>query len=188
MPLSLVVPPAAPTVTLEQARAHLKVDGTEEDALITDLVQAATRRVEFECSLALITQRWRYFRDCWPRSGVLEIPIHPVRSVISVKALTPSGLITVDPAYYEVDMASRPARLRASPGFPPLAEGFNVVEVLLEAGFGDAPDDVPADLRQAILLLTAFWFENREGSGAADSGGIPAEAARILGSWRGRGL
>ena len=188
MPLTLVAPPSAAAVPLARAKEYLKVDGPEEDALISDLVEAATRRVEFEAGLALITQQWRYFRDCWPRSGVLEIPIHPVQTVTSLKALTPSGLITVDASLYEADSASRPARVRALTGFPALARGFNVVEILLTAGFGDTPQDVPASLRQAILLLAAFWFENREGHGEAARRGIPAEAERIISGWRRVGL
>jgi uncharacterized phiE125 gp8 family phage protein len=30
------------------------------------------------------------------------------------------------------------------------------------AGFGNTADDVPAKYRQAILLLVAQWYENRE--------------------------
>ena len=34
-------------------------------------------------------------------------------------------------------------------------------EVDFTAGFGDAPSAVPQPLRQAILLLTAHWYEQR---------------------------
>ena len=36
------------------------------------------------------------------------------------------------------------------------------IEIQFTAGFGAAATDVPAPLRQAILLLVAHWYENRE--------------------------
>ncbi len=184
MPLTLTTPPAARPVSLAEAKAHLKVDASEEDGLVAEMIAAATRRVEFECDLALITQRWRLLRDCWPRSGVVGIPIHPVRTVEAVKILTEDGLMIVDPALWEADLASRPARLRALSGFPEPARRMNVVQVDLTCGFGDVPADVPADLRQAVLLIVAHWFENREGNAEQARAGIPAEARDILRAWR----
>jgi uncharacterized phiE125 gp8 family phage protein len=184
MPLSLITPPANTPVTLAEARAWLRVDGSEEDVLITALIEAATRRVEFECGLALITQRWRYLRDCWPRSGWLALPIHPVQAVESLRVLTEDGLTPVPAEAYEAHLAGRPARILAREGFPRPGRGIDVVQVELRAGFGDAPADVPAELRQAILLLVAHWFENREGVVATGWQGLPAEAVALMSPWR----
>ncbi len=179
MPLTLTTPPARQPVTLAEIKLHLKIDGPDEDTLLEHLLSAATRRVEFECSLAMITQGWRLLRDCWPRRGLLEIPIHPVRQVTEVKVLTSSGLVTVPQESYEADIHSRPARLRALPGFPPPAEGLNVVQVKLLCGFGDDPADVPADLRQAVMLLAAHWHECREGREH-----IPPAVRDLITPWR----
>ena len=179
MPLTLTAPPARPPVTLAEIKAHLKIDGAEEDGLLAHLVAAATRRIEFECALAMIDQQWSLLRDCWPRAGVLEIPIHPVRRVDSVKILTESGLVTAAPESYEVDTASRPARIRALAGFPPPAKRMNVVEVALSCGFGDDPAAVPADLRQAVMLLAAHWHECREGRED-----IPPAVRALIAPWR----
>ena len=184
MPLSLIEAPAGLPVDLEAARAWLRLDTTDEDALLGRLLAAATRRVEFECALAMIDQRWRYLRDCWPREAVLKLPIHPVRAVESVKVLTDAGLIDVDPALWRASLDARPARLRAMPGFPRPAAGIDVVQVELRAGFGAAPADVPADLRQAVLMLAAHWFEAREGATADGWRGMPAEVRELLAPWR----
>ncbi len=184
MPLTLVTPPGVLPVTLDMAKAYLKVDGTDEDVLIEALIAAATSRIEFECDLALITQQWSLYRDRWPGCGILEIPLHPVQAVEEIRILTAEGLVTADSAFYETDLSGRPARLRALPGFPREAEGLNVLEVRIRAGFGDAPEDVPADLRQAILLVVAHWFENREGLDGRKGTGLPAEARRLMAPWR----
>ncbi len=184
MPLTLVTPPSMLPVTLDMAKAYLKVDGTDEDALIEALLAAATSRIEFECALALISQQWSLYRDRWPGCGILEIPLHPVQAVEEIRILTPAGLIAVDPALYQTDLSGRPARIRALPEFPEETDGLNVVEVRVRAGFGDTPEDVPADLRQAILLVVAHWFENREGTAGHGGAGLPDEAQHLMAPWR----
>ena len=44
MTLTLLSGPAEEPVSLAEARAHLKLDATEEDALLTALLTAARRR------------------------------------------------------------------------------------------------------------------------------------------------
>jgi len=184
MPLTLMTPPTVLPVTVDMAKAYLKVDGNDEDVLIETLLAAATSRIEFECDLALITQWWNLYRDRWPGCGILEIPLHPVQAVEEIRVLTPQGLETVDPGLYETDFSGRPARVRALPGFPATADGLNVVEMRIRAGFGDAPEDVPSDLRQAILMLIAHWFENREGADERNGAGLPAGVRRLMKAWR----
>jgi uncharacterized phiE125 gp8 family phage protein len=59
------------------------------------------------------------------------------------------------------------------------------IELDVEVGYGDAPPDVPADLRQAIRLLVAHWYENRGliaiGSGIAV---LPQTAAALITPYR----
>ena len=41
-------------------------------------------------------------------------------------------------------------------------------EVAFEAGFGPVWPDIPADLRQAVLLLAAQYYERRDAGGDMD--------------------
>ena len=46
-------------------------------------------------------------------------------------------------------------------------------EIRFTAGFGESWDDVPADLRQAVFLLAAHFYENRaEGAGGTMPFGV----------------
>ena len=56
MSLSLTTPPAVEPVSVETAKAWLRVSHFEDDALIADLIGSAREHVETRIGLALITQ------------------------------------------------------------------------------------------------------------------------------------
>ena len=75
----------------------------------------------------------------------------------------------VDPESWSVLRDSQRPRLvgrfgRSLPRIPRAGQA----EIRFTAGFGEAWDEVPADLRQAVFLLAAHFYENRaEGASAA---------------------
>jgi uncharacterized phiE125 gp8 family phage protein len=81
MSLQLLAPPAAEPVTLAEAKAHLKLDTSDEDALVAALITAARARAEWHTGRAFVTQRWRLRLDAWPQQGVIELPLPPLVSV-----------------------------------------------------------------------------------------------------------
>ena len=62
--------------------------------------------------IALIDQNWRLALDHWPSQGCALLTIHPVREILSVTAYGTEGEASlIDPADYQLDTLSRPARL-----------------------------------------------------------------------------
>ena len=55
------------------------------------------------------------------------------------------------------------------------------INVEFTAGFGEAPADVPAPIREALKLWLGFLYENRDGEAPA---GGPAAAAMLLSPYR----
>ena len=162
MTLSLISPPAEEPVTLAEARAHLRLDAAEEDGLLSALVTAARTALEAETRRAFVTQYWRFTLDDWP-SRPIELPLAPVAEVTAVKvALVSGAMLTIDPAFYEVETRGEPPRIAAKRGqaWPMPATRLAGIEVEFTAGYG-APAAVPQPLKQAILLLAAHWFESR---------------------------
>lgn len=160
----LIDPPVVEPVSLADAKAHMRVDGPEEDQLISALTTAARLHVERLAGLALITQKWSVLLDGWPDGQAIELPLAPIRSVDSLKVYGDDDVATViDPAQYHADLASRPARLvrRSTVYWAPPGRVANGIEIDITAGYGAAAGDVPETLRRAILLLAAHWFENR---------------------------
>ena len=63
---------------------------------------------------------------------------------------------------------------------PPLQEREGI-EIDYLAGFGSDPDDVPADLKQAMLGLVAHWYEHRDAVIVAGSGAlVPSGFDRLV--------
>ncbi|MDQ0317836.1 head-tail connector protein [Amorphus orientalis] len=155
----LTDPPASEPVTLAEAKAHLRVDAADDDTLIGDLIAAARRHVEIATGRALIAQGWRIIREDMKAAGLLRLEPQPILSVDAVTLRRADGTASVLASdRYVVDLAT--ARLRMLASGEPLAG--SQVEVDVTAGYGSGASDVPAPLRQAVLMLAAHWYQHRE--------------------------
>jgi uncharacterized phiE125 gp8 family phage protein len=165
MALVLTSGPAVEPITLAEAKAHLRLDGTAEDTLVGSLIVTSRLHVEAALGLALITQGWSWFIDDWPPGRELPLPLRPVESVTAVRLYAADeSLQTVSPDTYLLDGVGPPARLvrRNNVSWPKPTRVANGIEIAFVAGYGDAAANVPAPVRQAILLLIAHWYEHRE--------------------------
>src|SRR5262245_32989817 len=119
MTLVLTSGPDVEPVTLAEAKAHLRVDTSDEDTLISSLVITSRLHVEAALGLALITQGWSYFLDTWPPRGVVKLPLRPVQSVVAVRLYAPDESIETLPAdTYQLDGLSAPPRVLRAAGSP----------------------------------------------------------------------
>jgi uncharacterized phiE125 gp8 family phage protein len=187
MSLQILTPPAVEPVTLADAKAHLKVDVSDDDALIGRLIAAARARAEWHLGRALISQSWRLWLDTWPCDGIVEIPLPPLQSVASVTTYALDDTATVlDPVTYQVDAASQPARLmlKSNTAQPPDLIGglraINSVAIAFTAGYGDSASDVPSGICAALLELIAFLYEHR-GEAPAE---LPLDVLALLAPYR----
>lgn len=181
--LVLVTPPAAEPVTPEEAKAYLRVETAEEDALVTRLVAAARHAAERATGRAFITQSWRMTLDRWPRGRVMELPFPPLQSVDAVVLIDDADAETVWPDTNTVaDTAAEPGRLALREGVAPPVPGRDIAGLAVDftAGYGAQPTDVPEALRQAMIRLVAHWFEHRDVASSVASGEIGA----LLASYR----
>lgn len=183
MALTLTAPPAGEPVTLAEAKAHLRVDTSSDDALIGSLIVTSRLQIEAALGLALLTQSWRQTLSVWPDSGLVDLKVRPVQSISSVYVATAPGMTaTLDPSVYTLtDDGNKPqlapaALLEVVYAWPVPQVRTNGITIDFVASYGSTPDSVPAPLRHALLLLTAHWYENRS---STDPG---SETARIPGA------
>lgn len=158
--------PDTEPVTLADAKAHLRVDGTDEDAYITSLIGVALVAAEERLERTLVSTTWRLTLDGFPDAIKLTMP--PIVSVQSLTYLDAAGVQqTLAPADYVLDAVSEPGYLVPAPGkaWPSTQSGrINTVTVDYTAGYGATAADVPAPIKHWILLSIGEMFMNREGS------------------------
>jgi uncharacterized phiE125 gp8 family phage protein len=181
MSLQLIAPPAIEPVTLAEAKAHLKIDSSVDDALILRLITAARVRAEWHCGRGFVTQSWMLWRDAWPEDGVVEVPLPPLQAVTAVASYAGDDTETLwDPSLYRVDTASAPGRVvRADASLLEL-RALNAIRVAFTAGYGDAAADVPAPAREAILEIVAGLYVHR-GDGSEE---LPLAGQALLSPYR----
>jgi uncharacterized phiE125 gp8 family phage protein len=183
----LLTGPAVEPVTLDEAKAYLRVEHDDDDDVIAALIAGARVHVEAQTRRALITQSWRLIRDAWPEGGHIAILPVPLRALTAARVYRLDGSAEdLDPAGFIAETAAAPAVLSFVSGVPPapgrIAAG---IELDIAAGYGDAPADVPAGLRQAIRTLVAHWYENRGMIAAGQAAAVlPATATALLAPYR----
>ena len=158
--------PATEPVTLADAKAHLRVDGTDEDAYITGLIGVARVAAEERLERTLVSTTWRLTLDGFPDAIKLTMP--PIVSVQSLTYWDATGVQqTLAPADYVLDAVSEPGYLVPAPGkaWPSTQSGrVNTVTVDYTAGYGATAADVPPPIRHWILLAIGDLYAQRERS------------------------
>jgi uncharacterized phiE125 gp8 family phage protein len=159
-------------VSVAEAKLHLRVDAgaTDEDALIGALITAARQMAEGELRRTLVSTLWEMRTDAFPDAIALDWP-----RVLSIESLqyvdTGGALRALDPADFVLDASNDagPAWLVPAYGkaWPDTRDEINTVRVRYTAGYGDSADDVPAAIRQWILLHVGAMYDRREAVDAA---------------------
>jgi uncharacterized phiE125 gp8 family phage protein len=174
MTVALITPPASEPVSLSEAKAHLRLDGEDDDQLVTALIVSARVHVEAATRRLFIEQGWRLYLDAWPKRRIVKIPLAPLIAVDAVTVYDAAGApVVVDADDYEVDAVGQPGRVVLSSPVPAAGRKVNGIEIDVTAGYGASAIDVPTPLRQAIMMLVAHWYEHRGAVGHDMAGDTP---------------
>ena len=154
-------PPPSPPVSLPSIKAFLRLDGEEEDGLLTELTLAAQVQVETRLGQSLITRAQRMTRDR-PSGKVLYLSRFPVTDITAIRMLGEDET-TLSASEFLANIKARPTSitLRTGQSWAEAYSDAQTVEVDVIAGYGETPDDIPMPIRQALLLLIAHAYEHR---------------------------
>jgi uncharacterized phiE125 gp8 family phage protein len=166
MALKLKTAPALTPITLAEVKAHVRVDHSDDDAMLQTMIDAAVSYVDGYSGVlgrCMIEQTWELYYDAFP-CGDLLIPLGKLISVTSVEYVDPVTELYVswDAANYEIDNVSLDGWVIPVNGWPIIMDTSNAVRVTFKAGYGATAADVPAAIRQAMMLLIGHWYYNRE--------------------------
>ena len=184
MGLKLVTPPTTEPVSVSEAKEHLRITGTDEDALITTFIEAAREYCEEYQNKAYITQTWDLSLDEFPDSPY-SLPKPPLQSISSIKYYDQDGTeYEFNASDYLVDTASVKGRVSLAYGksWPSVTlQPMNGVIIQFIAGYGEAASDVPERIRNAIKVLIGQIYENREATDIKKHFEVPFAVHALLG-------
>ena len=172
--------PATDPITLTEAKLHLKVENTSDDALITVLMGAATAQAQAFQHRQYVTATWVYTRDDFPADdGDIWLPRPPLIAVSSVSYLNTSGVATAYTTFTS-DVASVRGRIYPSYSYtwPSVRDIANAVTITYTAGYGAAAA-VPDEIKAAIKLFLGTLYEHREHWGEVKLNENPAALALL---------
>jgi uncharacterized phiE125 gp8 family phage protein len=190
--LTRITAPVLDPVTQSEIYRHLRlVEDATEKAYADAVAEVAREYVEQYSGTALLTQTWELTLDEWWQ-GVLELPYPPLQSVSSIKYIDSDGVEqTLSASAYSVTTGDPVGYVQfaADTTVPVARAEAGAIRIRFVSGY-TAAADIPASLRQAVLLMTAQWFENREPvllSGAIPQQ-IPMTARALMDQYRSRWL
>lgn len=199
--LVLVTAPAVEPwlVSDTEVQKHLELDDSSGDDYVTALLKAARTTIERQTGRSLIETVWRAEWDHLPRAGTyagaatvreLVLPRAPLVSVSAITYLDTAGATqTFASGSYTVGPLdpARPGRLWLDDDaiWPDLGSFPGALRCTFTAGYGAAATAIPADLRLAVLWLTAWWYEERQPVSVGNiTSELPHHLASIVDAYR----
>lgn len=154
-----IIPPTELPVSIERARANMRIDGDYMDSFLRLWLEGVTTAAEDEIGQRLIRQTWEVREDAFPT--VFYLP-HPVLRVTSVAYLDVEGIEQVlQPAAYKLVPSRYQTRLAPARGasWPATSPEPHAVIVTVECGYGDTSEKVPANVQLYLLAKLVEQFD-----------------------------
>lgn len=163
-----------------------------DDLYVTDLIKRVRKLAESYTRSAFINQTWDVVYDEPPVGrflGVLsgrapaqpwlQLPVGPLYSISGIY-YTEAGVTEAEweSTNYRVDTSTDRVILASSCEWPTDLEPAAAFRVRAVIGYGATAASVPQDIKQALLLATKFFYDNR------DAKELPQAALDILKGYR----
>ena len=172
MRLTLTTAPKIEPVTKAEVKMHLRLATTtteaaaytSEDNLLNRLITVARIQAEQETGRAFITQTKTMYLDKWPADTFIRLPYPPLQSAVVTYRLEDDDDYDETLSTVDTDTVSEPGRIVLQPNESwPSGTLYSdrPIKIEFDCGYGDAADDVPENIKSAILLKISDLYENR---------------------------
>jgi uncharacterized phiE125 gp8 family phage protein len=151
-----MTPPTIEPVTLNEAKAQLRVDFDDDDVYIQNLISVAREYCESFQNRAYMPQTFDLAFDNFP-SLVFKVPRPPLKSVNHIWCYDEHGEGHEVTDFF-VDVYSTPGRIAVERWPQITLRKLNGVMVQFVAGDSNVSNRV----KQSILLLVSYWYDNRD--------------------------
>ncbi|PWG01839.1 head-tail connector protein [Sphingosinicella humi] len=161
---------------LGEAKAYLRVEGSDEDAMLERLIGSAAELCERFVRQALLR---RGFSETLELSGAwTRLGVAPVQAISGVEGVRSDGsAFAISAEAYAIDIDAH------GEGWVRVSQAGDAVRIKVAYQAGLAADwaSLPEALRQGMVRLTAHLFTHRDGPGDA---GPPAAVTALWRPWR----
>ena len=164
MTVTQTTPPAYQPLTLTEVKLHLRVDHSDEDALIGILQGAAVDTCQQLTGRSIMAQGWKLTLNGW--ADAVRLPYPEISAVSSIKYFDEDGAQqTLDPSMYE--LIGDAVHKTSGATYPELWDGPGVVEINYTAGYSAGNEAaqqaaVPYGIKAWLLLTIGTLYANRE--------------------------
>ncbi len=187
--LKLVTAPSGLAVALADVKSYLRITGTADDTMLTNMINAATYYFERTTNRACINQTWDYYLDNFPAakmndamfqggsyvegklseflvtSQFITVPIFPLVTVANFNTYADDGVaVAFSSSLFYVDIISEPGRvsLLSAGSWPSTAlRPVNGIQIKFNAGYGASSSSVPAGIQQIITNIVGVFYQQR---------------------------
>ena len=204
--------PAEEPITVAEVKDHARILSADQDALIATYIKACREMIEQFLTRKLVTQEIEAFMDGFPAGGAsawwvgirqgtplstgitgrrsIHLDILPVQAAPApvISTFNETDTETVFPTSdYRVDSIDpdQKARITLVDGgtWPSDLRNSLAVKIVYTVGYGDAAA-VPQDIKQAMLMIVAYWIQQKEAACSVNLSVVPLSHKHLLSQYR----
>ncbi|MEM6824049.1 MAG: hypothetical protein AAF566_02965 [Pseudomonadota bacterium] len=188
MILTELSPVPVTSLPVAEFREHLRLGtGFEDDAVQDTVLEASLRAalaaIEAKTGKVLLERAFLWKLTAWRGFQREELPVAPVSTLTSAKIIESDGSETPLPAtsYVLEEDAIHPTFAARGFGLPTVPVAGSV-EIEFVAGYANDWTSLPADLAQAVMILSAEFHEHRHDHGSKDA--FPTRVLQLIAPYR----
>ena len=173
-------------ITTADAKTFLRVDVSDDDTLIDNLVQAATESAQEYTNRFFIDTIVDEYATTF--TDLKYLYKSPVSSITHIKYYDSSNVQqTLASSVYSLIPAIEPSQigLKVDQSYPTVAGREDAIECRYTVGYGSTAASVPQAIIQAVYLTIGHWYQNREtvvvGRTASE---VPMSAKMLLNQYK----
>ena len=151
-------------ISLQEAKEHLHVTNTKEDALIASQITAAREWIESYIGYVTVKRTLKLSLDSFPSGDTITLPRSKLLSIESVEYVDRDGDTQIWAAEnYTADTDSVEGRLIRNPDtdWPETKSQRQAVQIKYVAGYEDVAS-IPGSIKSACKILVADFHLHRE--------------------------
>lgn len=182
--VKITTQPAIEPVAVFEAKAYMRVDISDDDEVIADMILAArelaeqyTRRKFITTGITLTLDSWpcKMNNDWWDGAreahvnvlnGSVDSVLLPYPPALSIASVTTYDIDNTSAVFsssnYRLDAVGGRLYLNSSAVLPINLRSTSAIDIVYTCGYGATPDSVPSAIKHAIKMTVAAMYDNRE--------------------------